>query len=112
MGLKEYVFGFYAEKRAAEFLKKQNFKILAQNFRCKFGEIDIIAQKNEILHFIEVKATNGDYEAIYRLTPVKFSKILKAVDFYFLKNDCEQNFQIDLIEITPKGLNFVENISL
>ena len=77
MGLKEYLFGFSAEDKACKFLENHGFTILCRNFRSRFGEIDIIAKKDEILHFIEVKATNGEYETAYRLTQSKFETILK-----------------------------------
>ena len=83
MGLKEYIFGFSAEDRACEFLQNHGFTILCRNFRSRFGEIDIIAKKDEILHFIEVKATLGEYETAYRLTKSKFEKILKTINFFY-----------------------------
>ena len=62
MGLKEYKFGFESENKAVKFLKSHGFEILERNFHSRFGEIDIIAKKDEILHFIEVKArTNTRY---------------------------------------------------
>ena len=57
MGLEAYLSGILGEDKACAFLKKQGFKILKRNFHSKFGEIDIIATKDEILHFIEVKFT-------------------------------------------------------
>lgn len=62
MGLKAYLDGILGEDKACNFLKKQGFEILKRNFHSKFGEIDIIAKKDEILHFIEVKFTQNDYE--------------------------------------------------
>lgn len=47
--------GKFAEDFAVTVLKKQGYKILERNFRSRFGEIDIIAKKNEYLVFIEVK---------------------------------------------------------
>lgn len=55
MGVKAYLDGILGEDKACKFLKKQGFEILKRNFHSKFGEIDIIAKKDEILHFIEVK---------------------------------------------------------
>lgn len=112
MGLSEYLFGKNAESDACEFLQKEGCQILQRNFSCKFGEIDIIAKKDEILHFIEVKATNGEYEAAYRLTILKMQKILKAVDYYLLKNGLNNDFQIDLITIESNKINWIKNISL
>lgn len=111
MGLKEYVFGFDAENRATKFLKSQNFTILERNFHSKFGEIDIIAKKGEIYHFIEVKATLGDYETAYRVTKSKMEKIIKTIDFYMLKLGFYVEFQIDLICIEKDNVKFLENIT-
>ena len=112
MGLKNYLFGFSAEDRAVSWLEENKFKIIARNFHSRFGEIDIIASKDEILHFIEVKATSGDYCAASRVTPAKMSKILKAIDYYILTNEICDDWQIDLIEIYPQRINFINNISL
>ncbi|MGG7048698.1 MULTISPECIES: YraN family protein [unclassified Campylobacter] len=112
MGLKEYLFGFDSESRACEFLVQNGCEIVERNFSSRYGEIDIIARRDGILHFIEVKATSKDYEAIYRLTPQKYTKILKAIDFYLLKNGVEFDFQIDLITIEKHKISWIENISL
>ncbi|WP_168236858.1 YraN family protein, partial [Campylobacter fetus] len=56
MGLKEYLFGFKGENMAAKYLVSQGFEILEKNFHSKFGEIDIIAKKDDVLHFVEVKS--------------------------------------------------------
>lgn len=112
MGLSGYLFGKSAESDACDFLQKEGCQILDRNFSCKFGEIDIIAKKDEILHFVEVKATQGDYEAAYRLTGSKMQKILKAVDYYLLKNGLNSDFQVDLITIESNKINWIKNISL
>lgn len=111
MSLKSYLFGFNAEDKAVEFLKKDGFEIVERNFHSKFGEIDIIAKNGEILHFIEVKATNGDYEAIYRITKGKLDKILKTIKFYMYKNDIESNFQVDALILNRDEFKFIENIT-
>ena len=112
MGLKAYLFGKSSEDLACEFLLKNGCEILARNFSSKFGEIDVIAKKDGILHFVEIKATQGDYEAEYRLTPTKFNKILKTIDFYLLQNGANADFQVDLIAIKRGEIKWIENISL
>lgn len=97
---------------ACEFLLKNGCEILARNFSSKFGEIDVIAKKDGILRFVEIKATQGDYEAEYRLTPSKFNKILKTIDFYLLQNGVNSDFQVDLIAIKKGEIKWIENISL
>ncbi|QKG28520.1 MULTISPECIES: YraN family protein [unclassified Campylobacter] len=112
MGLNEYLFGISSEDIASRHVKNEGYEILDRNFSSKFGEIDIIAKKDEILHFIEVKATKGEYEAIYRLTPAKFEKILKTIDFYLLQNGLNSDFQVDLITIENDNIKWIKNISL
>lgn len=111
MGLKEYLLGLKGEDKAQNFLIKQGFTIMQRNFHSKFGEIDIIASKDEILHFIEVKSTDKDYEASYRLDNKKYQKILKTINFYLLKKGLNSDFQVDLLCIYKNKTDFRENIT-
>ena len=52
--------GEIGEKLACMFLMKHGFKVLDRNYRKKWGEIDIIAQKDDILRFIEVKTVSRE----------------------------------------------------
>ncbi|MBS4240140.1 YraN family protein [Campylobacter vulpis] len=112
MGLASHLSGILGENRACAFLKKHRFEILERNFHSKFGEIDIIAKKDEILHFVEVKFTEKDYEPYERLDLKKYDKILKTIEFYKLKRQISNDFQLDLICIKGKEIEFFENISL
>lgn len=118
MGLSSYLFGKNSEDRACDYLLKLKFKILERNFRSKFGEIDIIAvDESDTLCFIEVKASGErssqmGFDSIYRLTPSKYAKILKTIDFYMLKNNVNQNFEISLITIDADNIDMIRNISL
>ena len=47
--------GEIGENVASEYLKKKGFKILERNYWKKWGELDIIAQKGDVIHFVEVK---------------------------------------------------------
>lgn len=81
--------GKVGENLALDFLKSHNFSILEKNFRSKFGEIDIIAEKNHCLYFTEVKTRSNlnhgqPYEAINKR---KIYHIKKAAQFYLLKNN-------------------------
>ncbi|WP_270991356.1 YraN family protein [Campylobacter upsaliensis] len=111
MGLISHLSGILGENRACAFLKKHRFEILERNFHSKFGEIDIIAKKDEILHFVEVKFTQKDYEPYERLDFKKYNKILKTIEFYKLKRQISNDFQLDLICIKDKDIEFFENIS-
>ncbi|MCC8029082.1 MAG: YraN family protein [Lachnospiraceae bacterium] len=52
--------GAVQETRVADWLRRRGYRILAQNYRCRFGEIDLIAAKNGYLIFIEVKYRSTD----------------------------------------------------
>ncbi len=96
---------------AAKYLVSQGFEILEKNFHSKFGEIDIIAKKDDVLHFVEVKSTSKDYETIYRVTQNKIYKIIKTINFYMLKYDLDLNYQIDIICIEQNKVKFIQNVS-
>lgn len=112
MGLASYLSGILGENRACAFLRKRKFKIIERNFHSKFGEIDIIAKKDKILHFIEVKFTQKDYEAAERLDEKKYQKLLRTIEFYRSKKGDLSDFQLDLICIKDEQVEFLENISI
>jgi len=104
--------GNKAEDLACNFLSENGFHIIERNFYSRFGEIDIIAIKDEILHFIEVKS-GIDYEsAIQNITPKKLSRFIKTTHVYLKKNIISSDFMIDAILITPKKIWYVENVTI
>ena len=89
MSLYQKNLGRIGEDLALDYLKSHSFSILEKNFRSKFGEIDIIAEKNHCLYFIEVKARSNldhgyPYEAVNKR---KIYHIKKATQYYLLKNN-------------------------
>lgn len=104
--------GNIAEDKACAFLYDNGFSIIERNFYSRFGEIDIIASKAEILHFVEVKS-GDDYElAIQNITPSKISRLIKTAHVYMKKNSLDRDFQLDALVVTPKKILLVENITI
>ena len=105
--------GDFAEKKAISFLEELDFKIIEQNFYAKkLGEIDIIATKNSVYHFCEVKSAN-DYEtAINNITNSKLSKIKRSVDYYIQSKKLDISYCIDAIIVTDESIDFIENITI
>jgi putative endonuclease len=104
--------GDVAEARAVAFLRERDFVIVEQNFYSRFGELDIIASKEGVLHFVEVKS-GEDYElAIQNITPSKLSKLIKTAQIYMKKNAYEGDFTFDAVVVTPLRLTLVEDITL
>jgi len=107
--------GIIAEDQAVKYLIKNNFEIIERNFHSAYGEIDVIAKQNNILHFIEVKS-GSTFNPAENLTNSKLKKILNTVDLYLFQKNKDQDiyFSIDLIVIDYKknNISFFENITL
>lgn len=109
--------GLWGEVFAARFLRDNNYKILVANYRCRMGEIDIIAEKDGITAFVEVK-TRGKNAIARPMEAVDYSKQnkLKAAAQYYINNLKEDlAVRFDVVEIilnedfTLKQINHIEN---
>ncbi len=98
--------GKSGEEKVAQYLKNMGYTIVVVNYRCKVGEIDIIARDDSVLVFIEVKTRSGlDYgfpaEAV---TPRKQRQICRAAQWYLTEKqllDVPARFDV----ITVLGLD-------
>ena len=104
--------GNVAEDKAADFLVENGYMIIERNFYSRFGEIDIIATKNGVLHFIEVKSALSYELAVQNITPKKISRLIKTGDVYMKKNALDVNFMYDGVIVTPTQVEMIENITL
>lgn len=101
--------GQKGEKAATKYLKKQGYKIIERNFRTRFGEIDLIAQKGDLLVFIEVKAriAKEDFgQAEWAINRKKIAQVKQMAQVYLVKKQPDyQNLRIDAITIifSPEG---------
>lgn len=95
-------FGDACEDEASKFLKKNGYKIIERNFRCRSGEIDIIAKEGKTVVFVEVKARNsatkGDPASA--VTARKQKSITRAALHYLkTKSIYDQKVRFDVIAI-------------
>jgi len=104
--------GNLAEDKACEFLLDNGFNIVKRNFYSRFGEIDIIATKDEVLHFIEVKSGDDYEKAIQNITKTKISKLIKTGDIFLKKNSFNGDFEYDAIIVSTTNLWYLENITI
>jgi len=104
--------GNVAEERAALFLEENGYTIVERNFYSRFGEIDIIALKDEVLHFVEVKSALDYESAVQNITPKKLSRIIKTLYVYMKKNALHVDFMVDGLIVTPLHVEMIENITL
>lgn len=93
--------GKEAEERALSYLQQQGLKLLAQNFRCKAGEIDLIMQHREVLVFIEVKYRHTDQYggALMSLSARQQQRIIKAASFYLMRYAPHAQARFDVIAL-------------
>ncbi|WP_345992636.1 YraN family protein [Sulfurimonas sp. HSL-1716] len=103
--------GDAAESRACEYLSTNGYTIVQRNFYSRFGEIDIIAFKDEVLHFVEVKSGEEYESAVQNITPQKMSRVLRTADVYIKKNALECAYVYDAIIVTPASIDMIENIT-
>ena len=111
--------GNWGEDRAARYLRLHGYRIVERNFRCRQGEIDIIARKGEIVAFVEVKQRkNADFgEAREFVTYAKQRRLIAAAGQWLVKTGCELQPRFDVIEVyAPDGtktlfpkINHIEN---
>ena len=99
--------GARQESRAAEYLESLGYHILVRNFRCRFGEIDIIASDRHYVVFVEVKLRRegGLTRPEEAMTPAKGRALLRAANCYIETCGVMLDCQIDLIavEYAPDG---------
>jgi putative endonuclease len=98
--------GVSAESRAAAFLMAKGYRILEKRFRTRYGEIDIIARRRNLVAFIEVKARASLEEAAYAVTARQQLRIVAAAQAWLMAHPEHADFDLrfDAVLIAPRGL--------
>ena len=102
--------GDIGENIACDFLRKKGFEVVERNYLRKWGEIDIVAKKKGIIHFVEVKSVShetkvGDviHETGFRpednMHPAKLQRLFRTIQTYLLHKKLESDFQLDLVTV-------------
>ena len=102
--------GRWGEDQAAAYLRDKGYHITAANWKCRFGEIDLIAEDGVYLCFVEVKlrksaayGSAGDF-----VDRRKQSRLRAAAELYLAKHPTDLQPRFDVIEIyAPQGTNTV-----
>jgi len=100
--MKRKELGNAGEKLARDFLKKKGYKIREANYRCREGEIDIIARKKDCLVFVEVrtKASAGFGSPEESVTFAKKEKIIASALTYMSEHqDLPESWRIDFVAV-------------
>ncbi len=94
--------GIQGEKRVAQFLRQRGFNVVKRNYQCRFGEIDIIAENNEYILFVEVKTRklNALVSGLEAVDSHKQSRLTLSAQDYISKTFCEKQPRFDVAEVT------------
>ena len=98
--------GAWGEERAAKYLRGKGYTILERNFRCRSGEIDIIARRGGVIAFVEVKLRrDADFaEAREFVTAAKQRRVILTAEYWLASHQTELQPRFDVIEIyAPYG---------
>ena len=90
------------ENKVASFLRKNGYAIVKRNFQCRYGEIDIIAENDEYILFVEVKTRkqNSLISGVEAVDSFKQNRILKTAQDFLQKTECELQPRFDVAEVT------------
>lgn len=100
------IVGAWGEATAAAYLQKKRYCIDAAGFRCRYGEIDLIARNKKYLVFVEVKLRKSDAfaQAMEHVDSFKQNRLRSTAEFYLSKYPTELQPRFDVIEIyAPEG---------
>lgn len=111
--------GKWGERLAEQYLLAQNYQILKVNFRTREGEVDLIAEKNGVLIFVEVKTRKSQFfgEPLEAVDEIKLHRLTKVALTYIREYNWHGSFRLDVIGITWKArdgpkLEHLKNVCL
>ena len=94
--------GRRAEARAAQHLRAQGFRILEQNWRTRWCEIDLIARKGQVIYFVEVKYRGSSAQGggLDYITPKKLQQMYFAATLWMASADAASDYRLAAMELS------------
>lgn len=110
-----YSVGHEAEQRAAAYLQGIGFKLVELNWKTRVCEVDIIAQKDQTIYFVEVKFRKNQQQGsgLDYITPKKLQQMGFAAEVWVQENKWDGSYELAAVELTGEGYritNFLERI--
>ncbi len=101
--------GASAEQAAADYLVRQGLKLVARNFRCRGGEIDLIMRDGETLVFVEVRSrARADFGgAAASITATKQARIILAARHYLAQHSVDAPCRFDAVLLQAGQLQWL-----
>ena len=106
--------GAAGEILAARFLREKGYTICSSNFRCRFGEVDIIVSDKKFLAFVEVKTRRTDSRYLPReaVTVTKQRKLLQTAAMYLSRFPSQLQPRFDVIEVVTTADNAMKIVEI
>lgn len=103
--------GAAGEKKARSYLRLYGWKILEKNYKNPFGEVDIIAQKGDVIAFIEVKTRLSENYGTpsQAVNERRKTRYIMGAKYYFINKEIDCTVRFDIIEILNGKINHIEN---
>lgn len=107
-----YQSGHDAEKDAAEYLRQQGYKIKNINWKTRYCEIDIIAEKQKTVWFIEVKSRKNSSQGFgYEyVTPIKLRQMQFAAEMWVQSQLLPNEYRLGVISIDSGKITFIDEL--
>jgi putative endonuclease len=122
--------GAWGEEITAKYMVRNGFTLVEMNYLRKWGEIDVIVEKQDKIHFVEVKTvsyetkadleravTHGTWRPEENVHAYKIKKLARAIDTWIMDNKWQGDWQIDVaaVRIVPREtyttIKIIENIT-
>ena len=103
--------GAQGEEAAAVFLENNGFRILTRNFKAVEGELDIVAERDALVHIVEVKQRANDRveRPAAWVNPAKQNRLRTAALHWLSQSGCKLPFCFDVVEILGDEITLIEN---
>jgi len=120
MKTKNLTIGYLGEAIAKKYLQNKGYKIIEQNYKTKYSEIDLIARDNKVLVFVEVRTKTKEQfgSPEESLNRIKIKRLIKNTTAYVVQKSHVKDYRLDAICIvldenkTIKRINHYQNITL
>lgn len=95
--------GRRAEEAVVDYLRGHGYEVLAQNWRTRWCEIDIVAKQSGVVYFVEVKFRHNSKQGsgLDYITPKKLNQMRFAADVWVAENDWRGLYELAAIEVGP-----------
>ncbi len=112
--MNNYISGHTAEVVAVDYLRQRGFNIIETNWKTRYCEIDIVAEKDNVAYLVEVKSRQTHFHGfgLDYITPKKLNQMKFAAELWVVNNEWTDGYQLAAIGIDADNITFIEQINV